>query len=219
LDCLPSYFANQNRQALVAMEVGQRLMPSALASSEGPKELVWRNCATGGWARLHYTTTQAESDATWSSLCAMDSSDATATAGAEERPGLEWQEALPVVKRLRLQLRRLQQREKAAQRDGLETPDLSARRAAESPTAPAGPPAGPPPEPAGPRALVRALAPGERPAVLWGGGGLCGEAAPSGVGRTRLFINLTAGLELLARVPPPHVRELSFCHIRRCART
>jgi len=85
------------------------VLPSSLASSTGPKQLVWRNCESGKWASLCCTATAPESASVWRSLCAMDASYAADGDGGVVL-GLEWQEALPVVKRLRLQLRRLQQK-------------------------------------------------------------------------------------------------------------
>ena len=35
-----------------------------------------------------------------------------------------------------------------------------------------------------------------------------------GMSRTKLFINLTAGLELLRYVPAPHQAGVGFCHLR-----
>ena len=59
------------------------------------------------------------------------------------------------------------------------------------------------------------LGPDERPSVLWGRGGLCGEEQPcGGVSRTKLFVNLTAGLELLRYVPAPYQAGIGFCHLR-----
>jgi hypothetical protein len=172
----------------------KRVLPSTLASSTGAKELVWRNCDSGEWASLQSTVTEDESSAVWRRLCAMDSK--ANDDGDFERAGLEWQESLPVVKRLRQQLRRLQQREKEARREGGAParddaqPAVSMRESAPIEDAIASAP-----ETAAP-APVRLLGPEERPMELWGPGGLCGSAAPGG--RTQLFVNLT-----VRRVPGP----------------
>jgi hypothetical protein len=186
------------------------VLPSSLASSVGPKQLVWRNCVSGKWASLCCTTTAPETASVWGSLCAMDASSAADGDGVGL--GLEWQEALPVVKRLRLQLRRLQQKGQQKKLDGAPQPpasssapkascDASALRydpptspPAEGPTPTASqlaaaPPTAPPtasqlaaaPLPlVAPPPLVRVLGPEERPTVLWGRGGLCGEEQPCG---------------------------------------
>ena len=93
------------------------VLPSSLASSAGPKQLVWLNCESGKWASLCCTATAPESASVWRSLCAMDASYAADGDGGVAL-GLEWQEALPVVKRLRLQLRRLQQKGQQQKLDG-----------------------------------------------------------------------------------------------------
>ena len=173
-----------------------RVLPSALASSTGAKELVWRNCDSGEWASLQSTVTEDESSAVWRRLCAMDSK--ANDDGDLERAGLEWQESLPVVKRLRQQLRRLQQREKEARREGgAPAPDDAQPAASVRESAPAED-ATASPETAAP-APVRLIGPEERPMELWGPGGLCGSAAPGGgAARTQLFVNLT-----VRRVPGP----------------
>jgi len=95
------------------------VLPSVLASSAGAKQLVWRNCESGKWTSLCCTATAPESASVWGSLCAMDASSAADSDGdGVVGLGLEWQEALPVVKRLRLQLRRLQQKGQQKKLDG-----------------------------------------------------------------------------------------------------
>ena len=200
-----------------------KVVPSALASSSGAKELIWRNCDTGDWASLCSTRSVAESDAVWRALCLWDTT--TGTPANQEPLGLEWQESLPVVKKLRLQLRRLQER----------SAKLEASLALASTLAPTMPMAGlavdgqqagpelkaelqhvpSPPVPPVPQALpVRVLGPEERPRSLWGAEGLLGSEEPRAP-RTRLFVNLTTGLELLPRLPAAWLGgELGFCHIR-----
>ena len=72
-----------------------------------------------------------------------------------------------------------------------------------------------PPVPPVPQALpVRVLGPEERPRSLRGAEGLLGSSEPRAP-RTRLFVNLTTGLELLPRLPAAWLGgELGFCHIR-----
>ena len=111
------------------------VLPSSLASSAGPKQLVWRNCESGKWASLCCTATAPESASVWRSLCAIDASFAADGDGGVAL-GLEWQEALPVVKRLRLQLRRLQQKGQQQKLDcGPQPPASSSAPTAPSPPA------------------------------------------------------------------------------------
>ena len=106
----------QELHAVQQLRRCDHVLPSSLASSLGPKQLVWRNCESGKWASLCCTATAPESASVWGSLCAMDASSAADGDGVGL--GLEWQEALPVVKRLRLQLRRLQQKGQQKKLDG-----------------------------------------------------------------------------------------------------
>ena len=235
---------------------GDHILPSALASSMGRKQLVWQNCDSGKWSSLSCTTTQSESTSVWSSLCAMDGSS------ADDGAGLDWQEALPVVKRLRLQIRRLQQKaldsaplalasssvpmvpyELPVPRHELPSSPAEVPKPTSPPAAllPLVTPLAPAPSPTPPAALVRVLGTEERPTLLWGRGGLCGEEQPHGgarwqhshplppprqatgrlptraalcaVRRTKLFVNLTAGLELLRHIPAVHMAGVGFCHM------
>ena len=174
----------QELHAVQQLRRCDHVLPSSLASSLGPKQLVWRNCESGKWASLCCTATAPESASVWGSLCAMDASSAADGDGVGL--GLEWQEALPVVKRLRLQLRRLQQKGQQNKLDSAPQPPSSSSLPAEAPTPTsvqmaAAPPARAAPLPlVAPLSLVRVLGPEERPPVLWGRGGLCGEEQPCG---------------------------------------
>ena len=68
--------------------VGAKVVPSALATSSGAKELVWRNCDTGEWTSLCSTRSMAESDAVWRALCEWDMT--AGTPAGQEPLGLEW---------------------------------------------------------------------------------------------------------------------------------
>lgn len=110
---------DNGRRHAQQLRQSDHVLPSALASSAGAKQLVWRNCENGKWTSLCCTATAPESASVWASLCAMDASSAADSDGdGAAGLGLEWQEALPVVKRLRLQLRRLQQKGQQKKLDG-----------------------------------------------------------------------------------------------------
>ena len=188
----------QELRAAQPLRRGDHILPSALASSMGRKQLVWLNCDSGKWSSLSCTTTQSESTSVWSSLCAMDGSF------ADDGAGLDWQEALPVVKRLRLQIRRLQQKaldsaplalasssvpmvphELPVLRHQLPSSPAEVPKPTSPPAAllPLVTPLAPAPSPTPPVALVRVLGTEERPTLLWGRGGLCGEEQPRGGAR------------------------------------
>ena len=204
-----------------------QVLPSVLASSSGSKQLLWRNDDTGQWTSLCKTDTAAASATVWAGLCQMDGE------ASDDRRGLDWQEALPVVKRLRLQLKRARGRVTQLEaRQGLsvdqgqsrDAPIVGAKGLAPVPASREVVPLSqtmvasvvtiPRQDGSAPDApaLVRVLKPEERPVQLWGPGGLCGPVAPPG--RTKLFVNLTTGLELFPRLCEEWAASVGFCHIR-----